>query len=530
MLPPSSPQYNPSPSNRDYLQTSPHAAPREMLPTTMAPRPSSSMSISSMLGSDSSRPPRDPPPPSYPNHSTSSGGFLPLAHYQSSVGSPVRSGNNTMVEAQGSPPASSPLPGSTNRPFRAYSGGHTRSHKTSSASNGASNLGALLAESPSRRPGSLQPSTMDRPSDAHRHTNPPRVFDRPNSQPAPQKSHSMEHDGRIQETDSHRAEASRQDMDVGPSNLGSRQRVSTLDNAVRPSEFDRPPGQIRSPHSIEQMSPSYDLPRSAAFPFPNNASIFTESPTKPDPSQRLHRDTEREREAQPQFSKNPFEADALKRMREEHLGFGPPHSNREASQSVPNARPRPFDHLEGRSSHMETRQLLAAQSMDRSRSNDSSLLHRNSDDLMAHRHSLAAILDGNKRGRLSPLPQAVHGAQGRTDGPSRDPNIKNEFSRMFAGIGSGVSSTGLAGSGASTPFPQSPRQNAEGEQRLPRGSLREGTDSRSGSRMGRKRSSLKEDDSREHESSEKRATSLSLGSKNLKRMKHSHHHHPHGHQ
>jgi len=44
----------------------------------------------------------------------------------------------------------------------------------------------------------------------------------------------------------------------------------------------------------------------------------------------------------------------------------------------------------------------------------------------------------NRKGRISPLPQAVQGAQ--REPPSGEPGIKSEFGRMFSGIGSGVGS------------------------------------------------------------------------------------------
>ena len=74
--------------------------------------------------------------------------------------------------------------------------------------------------------------------------------------------------------------------------------------------------------------------------------------------------------------------------------------------------------------------VSSATAMERTRSIDS--IGRNSDDTNNHRHSLAIMLDNSKRGRLSPLPQAVQGAQSRpSNTPSRDPGIKNEFSKMF---------------------------------------------------------------------------------------------------
>lgn len=68
------------------------------------------------------------------------------------------------------------------------------------------------------------------------------------------------------------------------------------------------------------------------------------------------------------------------------------------------------------------------------------------DDTLDRR--MADILSDDKRGRASPLPQAVQGAQAQSRGPTNEPGIKNEFARMFSGIGSGV------GSAVSTPVPQ----------------------------------------------------------------------------
>ena len=68
------------------------------------------------------------------------------------------------------------------------------------------------------------------------------------------------------------------------------------------------------------------------------------------------------------------------------------------------------------------------------------------EDASPHPKVLSLVHD-SKRGRLSPLPQAVQGAQSRARGPASEPGIKNEFARMFSGIGSGV------GSAMSTPAP-----------------------------------------------------------------------------
>lgn len=72
----------------------------------------------------------------------------------------------------------------------------------------------------------------------------------------------------------------------------------------------------------------------------------------------------------------------------------------------------------------------------------------------------------NRRGRHSPLPQAVQGAQPRHVGPGGDnPGIKMEFGRMFSGLGSGVGSTtptaGQSVNGNTTPSRMSPARHVE---------------------------------------------------------------------
>lgn len=76
---------------------------------------------------------------------------------------------------------------------------------------------------------------------------------------------------------------------------------------------------------------------------------------------------------------------------------------------------------------------------------------------MHHRNLLGVGLDA-KRGRASPLPQAVQGAQAQIPGPAGELGIKSELGRVFAGIGSGVGGVTATstGSGPSTPMTASP--------------------------------------------------------------------------
>ena len=114
---------------------------------------------------------------------------------------------------------------------------------------------------------------------------------------------------------------------------------------------------------------------------------------------------------------------------------------------------------------------------------------------------LLSLLNDNKRGRVSPLPQAVQGAQAQLRGPASEPGIKNEFARIFPGIGSGV------GSAVSTPvppdnthppgLPSSPEVADDVERRTPMGRRKELIDEtkpRNSSRPTKRIRKTKEDD------------------------------------
>ncbi|KAK4547899.1 hypothetical protein LTR36_010618 [Oleoguttula mirabilis] len=91
---------------------------------------------------------------------------------------------------------------------------------------------------------------------------------------------------------------------------------------------------------------------------------------------------------------------------------------------------------------------------------------RKESDGSGQRSLLGISPDLNRKGRNSPLPQAVQGAQPRHVGPGGDnPGIKMEFGRMFSGLGSGVGSAtpnaGQSANGATTPSRLSPTRHLE---------------------------------------------------------------------
>lgn len=143
--------------------------------------------------------------------------------------------------------------------------------------------------------------------------------------------------------------------------------------------------------------------------------------------------------------------------------------------------------------------------------------------------SFLGVQEINRKGRLSPLPQAVQGAQSQINGPGGEPGIKNEFGRMFIGIGSGVGRE----MGAPSPVsagPQSMPFSNTSMRRDDLDSLQNSPVDNGGQKMSRtiskgggsRRRKLKEEDSRaDDESSTGRRTPSGRG----KRAKTHHHHH-----
>ncbi|KAH7407220.1 histone deacetylation protein Rxt3-domain-containing protein [Cadophora sp. MPI-SDFR-AT-0126] len=138
----------------------------------------------------------------------------------------------------------------------------------------------------------------------------------------------------------------------------------------------------------------------------------------------------------------------------------------------------------------------------------------------------------NRRGRASPLPQAVQGVQGQLNGPGSEPSIKNEFGKMFSGIGSGVGAAMGVPSPVSAgpqgmPFSNSGQLRREDLESLQDSPVETGAHKiiRSASRGGRRRKLKEEDSKGDDESSTGRRTPSGRG----KRAKTHHHHHHHHH-
>lgn len=88
---------------------------------------------------------------------------------------------------------------------------------------------------------------------------------------------------------------------------------------------------------------------------------------------------------------------------------------------------------------------------------------KGSDESSQHRAVLGLAAE-SKRGRYSPLPQAVHGAQAQT--PTPDAGIKDEHGRVFSGLGSGIMSNSSTVATGPPGLSASPFKRDEGVARL----------------------------------------------------------------
>ncbi|KUJ13499.1 Rxt3-domain-containing protein [Mollisia scopiformis] len=150
------------------------------------------------------------------------------------------------------------------------------------------------------------------------------------------------------------------------------------------------------------------------------------------------------------------------------------------------------------------------------------------EEQIQQQRSLLSVQEINRRGRASPLPQAVQGAQHQINGPGGEPSIKNEFGRMFSGIGSGVGAMGMPSPVASgiqgVPFSNSSQPRRDDLESLQDSPVENGGHqlARTSSRGGRRRKLKEEDSKGDDESSNGRLTPSGRG----KRAK-NHHHRPH---
>ena len=561
MLPPS-PQYN----NRTPISQIPPPPPpfsnrRELPAPTSTTRPGSSMSIMSMLD--------NAPPTRISRETTTStpiNGTSPPSSYSFTTQAQPASSPTKPNHSNGFPHRSSPdkfrtSQPQTNRPFRAYSGGASqRCYSSVKASSPEGSRFDQVSTTPIYQysPHSESSSIQDGRQHQERRSSIPGLFDRPISQPSGYRESVMERKSRT-DMEPLRMDIARREVATPQARVASFEflsREAQLERQIqlerqaqvehqaqfeqqaqierqaqveRQAQIERQQRLESDKHSTANDSPRDDRPRGMDYPFLTQSSVFSEPPSSgPLPERELFASRSLERntqiQSQPQYSprKGPLSEAALRQMREERQKS----SHNALSFSPSASRNRFFDNGTERRPQSNPNNITSSREGNGVVNGGFHCNRITDDGTQNHRNMLATMFDNNKRGRISPLPQAVQGAQGQTRGPSTDPSIKNEFSRLFPGIGSGVGSAGI-NSGASTPFPPpSPKPSHESDNRVPFGSRREmteiGRSSRDVSRARKRARRLKDED--DFEIIDSRPTNAPTHTRGVRKTRHGHHH------
>lgn len=461
--PPSSAYSMPAP--RHTPSASPYVGSREL--PGFSSRPGTTMSISSLIGADSSRhgnhsprttatapsPPMKPIHPSSPQRARSASTKAPPGHF------PRPHSPNSMVQdpRSGEPKA---------QPFH-QSGTHQPPPMGQSSS------------APGFRPYQSSPSSAH-PEETHLYAS--HAPSRPNSQPM--------HAHLDQEL------RNRQDMHERPPPRHPSAFPPYMDHMGRPGALSQPP-------SRSDVVERQDLNGHSHHQLPHGMSHTARSTPAPPPQ--------------------PFGRMNFAPSREEYAGLFRPAvhipSREEMEQRGPN------HEIPGRPEHRNSPAMNEMDSRPRPSAAHYALYGppgyeaREGDEHPLQRAFLGVASDiSRKNGRSSPLPQAVQGAQPRHVGPGADPGVKSEFGRMFSGLGSGVGSN-TPTAGVATPSRLSPsRQDAteENDSRKNRSRLRDDGRDDSDSVEGRNTPTASQRGSKRP--------------KTAHPPPHHHHHHPHAHQ
>ncbi|KAL8789506.1 MAG: hypothetical protein Q9213_001119 [Squamulea squamosa] len=555
MLPPTSPQ-NPQPlfngqtaSSRPSIPLPPSFTGARDLPALPTSRSESSMSISSMLGSDAVPPCKDPLTTHRNGAASSMNGSIPSpTHANITASSPSRRtfGQGLFRRRSPSPVDQHSAQGIQNRPFRAFSNESHRNQNPSvpQSSSRAPSFGLSPRETTQQSPTEARPGQQWKFSH-HRRLSSGRITKRPTSQPSGSEasdatSNTMQQprstlsiserwkDLQIAEKYGKQAPGAKERSHYGPAERPSQ---AFLEEHIRKVREERAAAlatsKLQSPGSPKRR------PLTSAGSRPSISTDFVNNRFRSD-IENVEHVYNRDPKDVPATVHSPFSPDSLRRSREERLAANGPQQSVTSQPSL--TRSQFQERLEERHrQHFPPSAQPAVQDMDRSVSTGGIDSHTKTGEehTIPHaRHSLSLLLENGKRGRVSPLPQAVQGAQSRNSGPASDPGIKNEFGRMFSGIGSGVGSSGPMGSGASTPFLGSPKASHEPERRTPfagRGELMELSRPRPRSKMGRVRLANDENPRMEVDNINKPSSIGASAARGIKR-RHGHHHHPHSHR
>ena len=545
MLPPSpltsQVQHHPQTTPARIPATSSFSNGRDLPAPSSSHRPLSSMSISSMLDSNPGKPPRETATKGHENGPSSAmpGFAASPTRQQGQPVSPPRlsQGSSLFSERSTSPEKYKVYQSQTGRPFRSYSGGLGQrppslgQQVSPEATRNGSLSGSQTAHHSPSSGLSLQRGWQ--PQEGRRLPD-GRIVNRPSSQPSGHRSPPRDADGRAILGNSNRArhyqDARKRyiGLDQGGT-LGQRKdgNGNPLDNE-RPQQRTYPTPEGSGMHLGEQLSPKQDRINGSSSSFLSRPTQGSD--TDSHRTEAINPGLSRPFDQESQLSistQSPFSPESLRRLQKERHVLHQQNTAHSPSKYVRAATVAD----ERQPSAISEISAPFPYSMEMPKEKDAiDLRHFREDTNSNRKSSLAMLMENDRRGgRFSPLPQAVQGVQGRTSGPASDPGIKNEFARMFSGIGSGVGSAGPTGSGTSTPFaPPSPTMSHE-QRPTP---LSNHTELRLSKPMissrGGKRSRKARDDESKTEPLDGDAGMLGATiAKAAKRSRQSHHHHPH---
>lgn len=472
-------------------------------------RPSSSMSISSMLGSEPDRPPRDHNPASTSNASSSY--HSKPSHTLSDMSPPQQVAKPTPGDYAYKPRSRTPdrmgisnLLGS--RPHRSGSGSIMQGSRSfDDPARGSS--GAVFSHfgEPFQQPsGQEQARRTEEAPDHVRRTSISGILQRPSSQPQPQ-AHSSHLGPRLQPVN--HPQPSRPPW---PGHSGNQSSLSFNASPPQSHDVSRAPSQ------------GNDLQNGQSGPSSNSTIQYDIRPPgfnhgqQQSPNQ--DRDTQPRASPWEQRSSNSTSPDARRQMvgPTQYKPFGGlPNGQIHSTNPTPQENQHPTSAPMSRqdSSHSHAERSIFGEKLDKSRSRlfspfagshishsvppgsapPEELSRKGSDELSQHRALLGLAAEGKKGGRYSPLPQAVQGAQAQSIGP--EVGIKTEHGRIFSGLGSGVGTSsaspaqGPAGLAAS-PF----KRDDNGTRLLNEDNLMRLSRSTSG--FGKRARKMKEEDGR----------------------------------
>jgi hypothetical protein len=438
------------------------------------------MSISSMLGSDNDKPTREPaqpypqnpvPPFSHSNPPASVMGAMSPPQHTSrpSVGEypykprsqtpeqfgvpnlfqsrPHRSSSSSMVQRPG--PFGEPQRPINNTPFSRF--GESSYTPTSS--------------------GSM--NRTEEVSDPARRTSISDLMQRPNSQPQPNNNFGASRPSPFTTPSTRPAwlehSGSNSTGNTGLANPTEMGRRQSLGGESR-QDVGFPSRQTEQINSYDTRPPGFNT-RPQQSPFGTQDRERTSQPrTESTPSHQTSPDTHRQADPSPSRTPGTVSNDRLSmqnplRAPDSQL-TSQPMMKQDSAQSqgersifgdrLDRSRPRLFSPF-GSSVTSQPFSGTSAPPEDQSR--------KGSDELSQHRLLLGVAADA-KRGRFSPLPQAVQGAQAQSLGPDKIVKTESGSGRVFSGIGGGVPTPSVAPASGRPGLSASPFRRDEGTSRL----------------------------------------------------------------